>query len=411
MRKLFCTFLFVLIFNLLITNVNALELDVNSKNAIIYNLNDDTVLYEKKSDEKISIASMTKIMTAIVAIENINSLDDKITLTYADFYGLAEANAAVAGFYVDEVVTYRDLLYGLLLPSGADAAQALTRNISGGRENFVNLMNKKAQEIGLINTHFVNETGLDAYNHYSTVLDVASMFKYALKNDEFKKIIESKEYTTSDGYLTMVSTISKNTKRYGLEMDYLLGGKTGTTDDAGLCLASIASKDNVNYMLVTARATYDRYTPFNFYDAQKIYEYFMNNYSYKNVVDKKDLILTLDTLYAKEDKVDFYSNIKLDKYLSNDFNKEDLVYDYKGIKIIDTKMEKGTKLGVLNISYNDKIFTSIDIILDHELEFDLKKYIDVHKKEIIIIGSSSLFGLILFVFMIILIRKKAKKNK
>ena len=166
-----------------VSNVKAVDFNIHSKNAILYNLDENTILYEKASQEKVSIASMTKIMTAIVAMEHINDLDEKITLTNEDFYGLEEANASVAGFEVGQRVTYRDLLYGLLLPSGADAAQALTRNVAGGRVNFINLMNEKAMDLGLKNTHFVNETGLDEEEHYSTVEEVAIIFQYALRNE------------------------------------------------------------------------------------------------------------------------------------------------------------------------------------------------------------------------------------
>ena len=166
-------------------NVNAVEFELNSNHAILYNLNDNTVLYEKNSTDKTSIASLTKIMTGIVAIENIDNLDEKVKLTNADFKGLREANLATAGFRVGEEVTYRDLLYGLMLPSGADAAQSLTRNIAGSTEKFIEMMNQKAQELGCKNTHFVNPTGLDHQEHYSTVEDVPSYFNMQLKMKNF----------------------------------------------------------------------------------------------------------------------------------------------------------------------------------------------------------------------------------
>ena len=172
--------LFLCIFLFSFMNVKALSFDISSKNAILYNLDEDTILYEKNSEEEVPIASLTKIMTSIIAIENITNIDEEITLTYDDFKGLIEADASVAGFYVGENVTYRDLLYALLLPSGADAAQALTRLVGEGRDNFVQMMNDKAKELGLEHTNFVNETGLDADNHYSTVKDVATIFKYAI---------------------------------------------------------------------------------------------------------------------------------------------------------------------------------------------------------------------------------------
>ena len=160
---------FIVLLLLIPINVFALDLDITSSNAVMYNLNDNEIIYEKNKDEEVSIASLTKIMTCIVALENIDNLDEKIVLTNKDFEGLIEQNAAQAGFRVGEEVTYKDLLYGLMLPSGADAAQALARNIAGSNEEYVELMNKKVKELKLKHTHFVNTTGLDIDNHYSSV--------------------------------------------------------------------------------------------------------------------------------------------------------------------------------------------------------------------------------------------------
>ena len=172
----------ILLCILLPINIYALDFDIYSNNVILYNTKENKVVYEKNSKEKISIASLTKITTGIVAIENIKDLDEKITITNDDFKGLYEANAALAGFRVGEEVTYRDLLYGLMLPSGAEAARALERNVAGSEEAFIKLMNNKAKELKLENTHYANPTGLDDPNHYSTANDVLTVFKYALSN-------------------------------------------------------------------------------------------------------------------------------------------------------------------------------------------------------------------------------------
>lgn len=168
------------------------NLNINSKYAILYNLDDDNIIYEKNADDRISVASLTKIMTCIVALENIQNLDDTIILNKNIFYGLIEANASVAGFNAGDKVSYRDLVMGALLPSGADATRALAFNISGSEEKFVELMNKKANDLGLLNTHFENTTGLESANHYSSVKDISIILKYALQNDNFKKCIQQK---------------------------------------------------------------------------------------------------------------------------------------------------------------------------------------------------------------------------
>ena len=401
-KVVFLFLIFIFIFPL---NIFAVELEINSKNAILYNLNDDDVLFEKNSDEKVSIASLTKIMTAIVALEHIENLDDKVILTYKDFEGLAEANAAVCGFRVGEEVTYRDLLYGLLLPSGADAAQALCRNIAGSNENFVNLMNEKATELKLSNTHFVNSTGLDIDNHYSTVKDVSTMFKYAINNKNFLEIIKTKSYTTSNGRLTFRSTISRALDTYNLSMDYLVGGKTGTTGDAGLCLATISNYNNVDYMLITVGAPYSKTNPYNYLDAKMIYEYFMNNYSYKNIVDKNDLLVKIKTKYSKNDYVYVYSSKSIDKYLDNEFDKNKLSYKYKGVDTITLDMEKNYKLGSVDIIYNDELLDTVDIFLPERQQLDFLKYLS-DKKLLIFIPL-----VIIISFIILVFRRKKRLNR
>lgn len=387
--------------------VQAIDLETYSKNILLYNLDKNTVLYEKSADEQIAIASLTKLMTAVVAIEHVSSLDEKVKLTSKDFEGLVEANASVAGFRIGQSPTYRDLLYGLLLPSGADAALALARNVAGSRERFVEMMNEKAKELGLVNTHFVNETGLDAKGHYSTLKEVAILFKYALKNEELSKIIKSDSYTMSDRSFTVQSSTSKNIKRYGLSMDYLLGGKTGTTSDAGLCLASIASKNGTNYMLITARAPYDKKAPYHFYDAKTIYEYFMSNYENKKVIESGDILLTLTTQYAKEDRVNFKAKEDILKYVPKIFDEKDLVYTYDGVDTVSYKTKVGEKLGVLEVKYKGELLAKVDIVLDMRLSFDLMKYIEAHLIYILEIGVI----LVVILFISFLCKKRKRKRK
>lgn len=377
-------------------NIYSLDFDIYSKNAILYNTKEDKVMYEKNSTDKVSIASLTKITTAIVALENIKDLDEKVTLTRADFKGLAEANASVAGFRIGQEVTYRDLLYGLMLPSGADAAQALTSNISGSNDKFIDLMNDKAKELKLENTHYANSTGLDDSNHYSTVKDVLKVFKYALKNEEFKKIITTSKYTISDGSMTFRSTLSKAST---LDIEYIKGGKTGTTGDAGLCLATLANYDDTDFILVTTGAE-DKLG--NFLDHKEIYEYVRDNFDYTEVVNKKDILVTLPTKYLKEDTIDFTGDKNINMYLENDFDKNNLKYKYTGIKLITRKNKEGEKLGKVDIYYDKDKLATVDIILKDKPKFSIVKYLLDHKL---------LVGIVLLLLVIIFSKKKQKKIK
>lgn len=402
MKKiLFCLFILFVPFN-----VFGLDINMYSNNVILYNLNDNNILYEKNSESQVSIASLTKIMTGIVAIENINDLDEKVILEYDDFKGLATLNASQAGFDVFEEVTYRDLLYGLLLPSGADAAQALSRLIAGSVSEFVKLMNEKAALLELNNTHFMNTTGLDEEGHYSTVSDVSKLLMYAIKNEEFLNIIKTRYYTTSNNNHRFKSTIAKMQDLYNIhDMDYLIGGKTGTTGNAGLCLASIAEKNDVKYLLVTALAPISRDVPYNLLDAKNIYEYFINNYSYQNVLDVHDELIKIKTKYIKDDYLSFNSSRSVNLYLENKFNKSNLEYLYDGKKLITSDMKKGDKLGVVKIIYNGDVLAVEDIVLDKEINFDLGKYIKENK---IISYVLCTISLVIITSVFCFIRKKIR---
>ena len=169
MKKLKILFFVLVCLALTITNVNADELKISSNNAVLYNLNDDTILYEKNKDQKVSIASLTKMMTALVAIENIEDLNKKVTFVKSDYDKLIEMDATGSSLDKSKSYTYEDLLYGLILESGADCANALARLVAGNEKDFVKMMNAKAKELGMNNTSFANPIGMDDKNNYSTV--------------------------------------------------------------------------------------------------------------------------------------------------------------------------------------------------------------------------------------------------
>ena len=391
----------IIIFILFIGKINALELNISSESAILYNLDSGEVLYEKNSDEVRQIASLTKIMTALVTIENVDNLDKQVILTKEDFAGLIEANAVQAGFTNGEVVTYKDLLFALLLPSGADAAKAIARNVGGSEENFINKMNEKAKELNLKNTKFSTVIGLDDKNNYSTAKEVSIIFKEALKNKTFKEIITTKEYQTSDGKLTFKSTIQSNAKRYEIDIPYVLGGKTGTTNGAGLCLATIAKANDVNYMLVTLGALYDKKAPHNIEDAKIVYDYFIENYSNKIIVDKDKPFKKIKVKYSNVEEINLYPNKSITKYLENNYNKDDIKLIYNGKKELTPLNKKEEKLGTLKIYYQDKLIDTQNIILNENISFNIISFI---KEEIVIIS------IVLILLILIIIKICMKKR-
>ena len=391
----------IITFVILTVKVNAVNLNISSKTAILYNLDNGEILYEKNADEKVSIASLTKIMTALVTLENIQDLDKQVVLINQDFQGLVQANAVTAGFTKGEIVTYKDLLYGLLLPSGADAAKALARNVAGSEDSFIKMMNDKVKELDLKQTNFSTVIGLDDENNYSTARELSLIFKEALKNNDFKTIIKAKQYTTSDSKIKFKSTIQSNAKKFDIDIPYILGGKTGTTTDAGLCLATIAKANNVNYMLVTTGALYDKKAPHHIEDAKIIYDYFINNYGNQKVVNKNNPFKTIKTKYTDKNTLKLYPNKNITMYLENDYNKNDIKYTYQGKEELTPLNKKGETIGTLKIYYQDKLLDTQKIILKENLNFNIQSFL---KQEIIPIISIT--STILLVIIIIIVKKK-----
>lgn len=384
-------YLIIFLFLLIPININALE--INSEHAILYNMNEDMVLYEKDADTRTYIASLTKIMTTIVAIENIDDINEYVTIPYEALDGLIEANASVAGFRLGQKVTYKDLLYGILLPSGADATKTVAYYIAGSEDNFVDLMNKKAEELGLTNTHFANTSGLDTDNHYSTVREMSIILKYALQNETFKEIYTTNTYTTSDNSLTFKSVYSNYLNRYDLENKYVYGSKTGYTTLAGYCLSTIANYDGVEYMLITTNADGTSNYPLHIMDAQMIYDYYTSNYHYLDIINKSDTLITLDTKNSKEDKLEIKANETISKYLNNEITEDDFTFDYSGLKEVNYFTDKG-QIGTLNIKLDNEIIETIPIIYSGGLTFS---FISLYLDNLII--SIPITCLILFIII------------
>lgn len=366
--------------------------DVGAKNILLYNLNDNQILYEQNSGEQISIASLTKIMTALVAIESFTNLDEVVSVPNGAFYNVK--GYAEAGFKVGDHVTIKDLLYGTLLPSGADAAQALAILTSGSLSSFVEKMNEKAKDLDMKNTHYENPVGRDNEQNYSTLSDLAKLLFYALDNPIFYEIYTTRQYITLN-HLELSSTLVAPSSKYNLNIQNIKGSKSGYTSKAGLCLSSIAMFDGIQYLLITAGSKYENGFPNHIVDSLNIYNYFFANFSYQPILKKGEVLHTLEIKDGFSKVYEIKSTEDKNIYLEN---QSEIEYIYKGVESLHSKIKIKDKLGEVDVKYKDKILYTYEVFLQEEIVYK-------HTK-LIFLGI-----LVLIVLCILIIRKKKKRKK
>ena len=362
--------LFILCFFTFIINVFALDdPTLYSKNYCLYDLTDDKMIYEKNIQERTNIASLTKIMTTITAIEKINNLDDYVTIT-SEMLSNIKYDASLAGLKIGDKLTYKDLLYASILPSGADATQALAYSLSGSINNFVNDMNTLAKKIGMENSNFVNVTGLDIDNHYSTVNDLLKMLQYSLKNETFKTIYTTKSYTLSNG-LVVDATVKKYNNLMKLDISRITGSKTGYTNKAGLCISSIFESNNHEFIFISTNAEFIYGNYYNLKDNLNIINFMDKNYNNQTTAKSTDIIKTIPVNFSNIPKYDVHLSKDALTYLPNDYNKDDIKVNYNG-KTSITFLDNNKQIGKVTITYKDNPIYEEDILLkDVKINFYL----------------------------------------
>lgn len=294
MRRFIYLILTVIIFNLFVQlkdGQTSPKPHISASNAVLLEANSKRVLYEKESDKQVPIASITKVMTAIVAIEY-GQLDDVVSVSERAIQTEGSSIYLKKG----EKMTLEDLLYGLMLRSGNDAANAIAEHIGGSIEGFVHLMNEKAAYIGMTRTNFMNPHGLDDENHYSTAYDIAILMSYAMENDIFQTVSSTKSYMSSNRTYAWHNKNKLLTSLY----EYCNGGKTGFTRRAGRTLVTTAQKNEMDLIAVTLNA------PDDWNDHIALYEW-----GY----------LTYELIQLERERKQTYviANEKMSGYIENDF--------------------------------------------------------------------------------------------
>lgn len=337
--------LFFVILFLSYQNVYAMS----AQSAIVMDADSGRVLYEHNAYEKRGIASTTKIMTALVVLENCK-LDDVVTISYK----AASTEGSSMYLMPNEKLKVEDLLYGLMLNSGNDAATALAEHTSGNVENFAKLMNEKAKEIGMKDSSFANPHGLDNENHYSTAYDMALLTKHAMKNETFKTIVGTHKKIAETNNEQKYKYLTNHNKLLSM-YEWCKGVKTGFTKKCGRCLVSYSEKEGVKLIAITLNA------PDDWNDHIGLYEAYFSTYNRYNIINNNDYICSINVENSDEKNLKLYSCKAINLTLTEDEYKNiNIEYEYPDS--IKAPIYIGQTVGKVNIMLDNKIIASTDLV-------------------------------------------------
>ena len=357
---------------------------IYSKCAVVFDRTSKTTLWGKDENKKVPMASTTKIMTAVVMLENIENLDEKVEVCRQ----AASIGGSRLGLKTGDMISYNDLLYGLMLCSGNDAAMQIAISVAGSIEEFSNLMNKKAKELGLTNTNFITPHGLDDENHYTTALELAIITDYALNIEKFLQVVSTKEYNvTINGYL---KTINNTNELLGY-LEGVNGVKTGFTNNAGRCLVTSVKRNEFNIITVVLGADTKKIRT---QDSIKLIEYTYNNYE---LIDLKTLVEEYFTNWKQinEKRIKVYKGqkqyistemgrLKYEKYPVLKEEMGNIFIDIDTCFMLNAPIEPKTKIGEIKIFINTTEITKISILTKEKIEkknylFFLKDLLSIYQ--------------------------------
>lgn len=398
--------------------------------AILIDKDSGYVLYDKNSDEKRYPASTTKIMTALITLENAENLDELVEVTEEDFIGVA-SDASKAGFMVGEQVPVIDLLYGLMLPSGNEAANTLARYIGGSIENFADMMNEKAKELGCKNTHFVNPNGLHDDNHYTTARDLAIITQEALKDETFALIVNTAQKTLSETNMTPMRD-GKPLKVYTTNMliysryqpeyyTYAKGVKTGFTSQAGYCLVSTAIyKESQLISVVLGCEKPAGAANANTFEASKtLFRWGFNNFETVDMVKKDETVSEVAVrLSTQQDTLVVVTKGDISGIMPIDADKNKIERKMDLPESVNAPITQGQKIGTMTVSYNGVEYGTVDLVALNDISMSqvlyvadkIENFFQSNAFRIIVVSVILLFFLY-FLFLVLKVRHKKEKRK
>ena len=387
---------------------------------ILMDLGSGNVLYNKNANEKMYPASTTKIMTAILTLENCK-LSDTAKASHNAVFSIP-SGYSIASIKEGETLTIEQLLNVLLIPSANDAAVVLAEHIAGSVENFANMMNQKALELGCKNTHFVNPNGIHSEDHYSTAYDLALMGKYAMTFPEFRQIVSKTSYAlpATDVYPasdrlfnTTNELIRKNysTSARNYYYEFATGGKTGYTDAAKSCIVATATKGDISLLTVVLHdeTTEDGLSQRPI-DCKTLFEYGFNNYSVKTLFSKGSTVKSIEVVKGSSEtkNLDLVCSSDVTALVSNDTDVEGIPMDITLSDGITAPIAEGTNLGTVSYTIDGVTYSS-DLLASHNVY--KSNFVKVSLEIILLMLALFIFGKIIHVFDSSKKNKKIKKQR
>lgn len=380
-KKIFSViFLFLSVISVVLTPITAsayeiTEFDITAKAGMLISMDTGEILYGNNIDDKVYPASITKIMTVTLMLESDKyDPEGKVAMTKEVQDIISGTGSSVSNFQIGEEVTQLDLVYTVLMSSFGDCAYLAAFFYGGTVEEFVSMMNSKAQELGLTGTHYGNPVGLHDEQTYTTVRDICTLTTYALKNDTFKAVCEAPRYTIEATNKSGKRTISTtnflqdiNTNYY---YQYAKGVKTGYTDEAGRCLVSTASYNGYNYMCILMNCPPNAGKRYEFIESAELYRWAFNNFSFKEVADSTEPVCEIPIeLSLETDFVPLYFEKPFVTVLPNGADDSTIVVKTKlTVDSVEAPVKKGDKLGTADIIYAEQVIGTVNLVAGSEVK-------------------------------------------
>ncbi len=410
-------------------------LETESEIVLLVNTDSETVIFDKNADKRSAPASLTKIVTCMLVLENCPDLSVQIACKRECLDGLYAQNAATAGIVTGESLSIKNLLYCLMLPSAADAANILADYVGGSIDNFVVMMNDFVAKLGCKNTKFVNPHGLDSNpNGYTTANDLYKITKYALQNSTFKQITSTTRYDIEPTEKYPYTRYLHNTNKMmnpGIPDYYhksVSGVKTGTTEKAGRCVITTASQDGYNYMLIVMGAPQYDIDNDNveenvaFTESKKIYNWAFDNIELTKITNTTDVVTVVDVKYnSKTDHLRLLPAEELSALVPLGTESGSLIIrpiETETPKEIKAPVKKGDVIGKAEILYGENVVATVDLVAAEDVDLNIFLLIFGVIKDIF---STTVFkilfaivAVLLIIYILLIIRKnriKAKRNK